>query len=116
MVSGFAKAERIMKCLYVWRLNLWPRFHVLVCGDLERDAPQVVDVRVPTTPAMRGIQQVVLETMDACLKELRKTNKVDVEDLTVENGLFKSFDEVVRRQLIPYGICLERKPSSWSVI
>ncbi|KAG0502339.1 hypothetical protein HPP92_002411 [Vanilla planifolia] len=109
MVSGFAKAERIMNCLYVWRLNLWPCFHVLVCGDLERDAPQVVDVRVPTTPAMRGIQQVVLETMDAWLKELRKTNKVDVEDLTVENGLFKSFDEVVRRQLDPIWHMLGKK-------
>ncbi|CAL5187698.1 unnamed protein product [Lathyrus oleraceus] len=32
---------------------------------------------------------------------MRKTNKVDVEDLTVENGLFKSFDEIVRRQLDP---------------
>lgn len=50
---------------------------------------------------MRGIQKAVVEAMDACLKELRKTNKVDVEDLTVENGLFKSFDEIVRRQLDP---------------
>ncbi|KAG0448181.1 hypothetical protein HPP92_027954 [Vanilla planifolia] len=109
MVFGFANAERIMKCLYVRWLNLWPRFHVLVCGDLERDAPEVVDVRVPMTPAMRGIQQAVLETMDACLKELRKTNKIDVEDLTVENGLFKSFDEVVRRQLDPIWHMLGKK-------
>ncbi|KAG0501147.1 hypothetical protein HPP92_001219 [Vanilla planifolia] len=47
--------------------------------------------------------------MDACLKELRKTNKVDVEDLTVENGLFKSFDEVVRRQLDPIWHTLGKK-------
>lgn len=53
------------------------------------------------TPAMKGIQTAVLEAMDACLKELRRTNKVDVEDLTVEKGLFKSFDEIVRRQLDP---------------
>ncbi|XP_020586235.1 DNA repair endonuclease UVH1 [Phalaenopsis equestris] len=109
MVSGFAKAERIMKCLYVRRLHLWPRFHVLVSGDLEQSPPEVVDIRVPMTPAMRGIQQAVLETMDACLKELRKTNKVDVEDLTVENGLFKSFDEVVRRQLDPIWHTLGKK-------
>lgn len=61
----------------------------------------MVDVRVPMTGPMRGIQAAVLEAMDACLKELRRTNKVDVEDLTVENGLFKSFDEIVRRQLDP---------------
>ncbi|KAI0520139.1 hypothetical protein KFK09_007610 [Dendrobium nobile] len=109
MVSGFSKAERIMKCLYVRRLHLWPRFHVLVSGDLEQSPPEVVDIRVPMTPAMRGIQQAVLETMDACLKELRRTNKVDVEDLTVENGLFKSFDEVVRRQLDPIWHTLGKK-------
>lgn len=109
MVSGFAKAERIMKCLYVRRLHLWPRFHVLISGDLELTQPEVVDIRVPMTPAMKGIQQAVLETMDACLKELRRTNKVDVEDLTVVNGLFKSFDEVVRRQLDPIWHTLGKK-------
>ncbi|KAF3336074.1 DNA repair endonuclease UVH1 [Carex littledalei] len=101
MVSGFAKAERLMKCLYVRRLHLWPRFHVLVSSDLETDPPEVVDIRVPMSPAMKGIQAAVLEAMDACLKELRRTNKVDVEDLTVEKGLFKSFDEIVRQQLDP---------------
>lgn len=61
----------------------------------------MIDVRVPLTAAMRGIQTSVLEVMDVCLKELRRTNKVDVEDLTLENGLFKSFDEIVRQQLDP---------------
>ncbi|KAK8957692.1 DNA repair endonuclease UVH1 [Platanthera zijinensis] len=109
MVSGFAKAERIMKCLYVRRLYLWPRFHVLVSNDLEQTPPEVVDIRVPMTPAMREIQKALLETMDACLKELKRSNKVDVDDLTVENGLFKSFDEVVRRQLDPIWHTLGKK-------
>lgn len=61
------------------------------------------------TGPMRGIQAAVLEAMDACLKELRRTNKVDVEDLTVENGLFKSFDEIVRRQLDPIWHTIGRK-------
>lgn len=101
MVAGFAKAERVMKSLGVKRLHLWPRFQVLVSENLEREPPEVVDIRVPLSPLMRGIQKAVVETMDVCLKELRKTNKVDVEDLTVENGLFKSFDEIVYRQLDP---------------
>ncbi|TVU48715.1 hypothetical protein EJB05_08360 [Eragrostis curvula] len=109
MVSGFAKAERAMKSLYVRRLHLWPRFHVLVAADLERAPPDVVDVRVPMTPPMRGIQAAVLATMDACLKELRRTNKVDVDDLTVDKGLFKSFDEIVRRQLDPIWHTLGKK-------
>ncbi|VFQ66392.1 unnamed protein product [Cuscuta campestris] len=101
MVSGFAKAERTLKCLFIKKLHLWPRFQVYVSQDLERDPPEVVDIRVPMSPYMVGIQKAVLEVMDACLKEMRKTNKVDVEDLTVENGLFKSFDEILRRQLDP---------------
>jgi len=109
MVAGFSKAERAMKSLYIRRLHLWPRFHVLAAADLERAPPDVVDVRVPMTPAMRGIQAAVLAAMDACLKELRRTNKVDVEDLTVDKGLFKSFDEIVRRQLDPIWHTLGRK-------
>lgn len=109
MAAGFSKAERIMKCLFIRRLHLWPRFHVAVSADLERSPPEVVDVRVPMTGPMRGIQAAVLEAMDACLKELRRTNKVDVEDLTVENGLFKSFDEIVRRQLDPIWHTLGKK-------
>ncbi|KAJ8526703.1 hypothetical protein K7X08_029180 [Anisodus acutangulus] len=101
MVSGFAKAERTLKCLFLRKFHLWPRFQVYVSQDLERDPPEVVDVRVPMSTYMIGIQKAVIEVMDACLKEMRKTNKVDVEDLTVENGLFKSFDEIVRRQLDP---------------
>lgn len=72
-----------------------------VSQNLERDPPEVIDIRVPMSPHMIGIQKAVIEVMDACLKEMRKTNKVDVEDLTVENSLFKSFDEIVRRQLDP---------------
>ncbi|KAK7406327.1 hypothetical protein VNO78_07950 [Psophocarpus tetragonolobus] len=109
MVSGFAKAERTMKCLHVRKLHLWPRFQVHVSQELERDPPEVVDIRVPMSRYMVGIQKAIVEVMDACLKEMRKTNKVDVEDLTVENGLFKSFDEIVRRQLDPIWHTLGKK-------
>lgn len=61
------------------------------------------------TLPMKGIQAAVLDAMDACLKELRRTNKVDVEDLTVGKGLFKSFDEIVRRQLDPIWHTLGKK-------
>ncbi|CAH9137467.1 unnamed protein product [Cuscuta epithymum] len=109
MVSGFARAERTLKCLFLRKLHLWPRFQVHVSQDLEKDPPEVVDIRVPMSPYMIAIQKAVLEVMDACLKEMRKTNKVDVEDLTVENGLFKSFDEILRRQLDPIWHTLGKK-------
>ncbi|PNX86304.1 DNA repair endonuclease uvh1-like protein, partial [Trifolium pratense] len=109
MVSGFAKAERTLKCLHIRKMHLWPRFQVYVSQELERDPPDVVDIRVPMSKYMVGIQKAIIEVMDACLKEMRKTNKVDVEDLTVENGLFKSFDEIVRRQLDPIWHTLGKK-------
>ncbi|KAF7062704.1 hypothetical protein CFC21_069278 [Triticum aestivum] len=109
MVAGFAKAERTMKSLYIRRLHLWPRFHVLAAADLERSPPEVIDVRVPMTHPMVGIQAAILDAMDACLKELRRTYKVDVEDLTIDKGLFKSFDEIVRRQLDPIWHTLGKK-------
>ncbi|XVE57543.1 hypothetical protein DITRI_Ditri04bG0098700 [Diplodiscus trichospermus] len=109
MVSGFSKTERIMKSLFIKKLHLWPRFQVNVSEELERDPPEVVDIRVPMSKYMLGIQKAIVEVMDACLKEMRKTNKVDVEDLTVENGLFKSFDEIVRRQLDPIWHTLGKK-------
>ncbi|KAH9616103.1 hypothetical protein KSS87_003022 [Heliosperma pusillum] len=109
MVAGFAKAERIMKCLFVRKLHLWPRFQVYVSQELEKEPPEVVDIRVPMSSAMRVIQKAIIEVMDACLKEMRRTNKVDVEDLTVENGLFKSFDEIIRMQLDPIWHTLGKK-------
>ncbi|GAB2235325.1 hypothetical protein Droror1_Dr00025748 [Drosera rotundifolia] len=109
MVAGFAKVERTMRWLGVKRMCLWPRFQVFVREELERDPAEVVDVRVGMSGAMRVIQRAIIEAMDACLKEMRKTNKVDVEDLTVENGLFKSFDEIVRRQLDPIWHTLGKK-------
>lgn len=98
-----------MKSLFIKKLHLWPRFQVNVSEELERDPPEVVDIRVPMSKYMLGIQKAIVEVMDACLKEMRKTNKVDVEDLTVENGLFKSFDEIVRRQLDPIWHTLGKK-------
>ncbi|XP_015582134.1 DNA repair endonuclease UVH1 isoform X2 [Ricinus communis] len=109
MVMGFSKTERIMKALYIKKLHLWPRFQVYVSEELERAPPEVVDVRVGMSKYMIGIQKAIIEVMDACLKEMRKTNKVDVEDLSIENGLFKSFDEIVRRQLDPIWHILGKK-------
>lgn len=60
---------------------------------------QVVELEVYMTPAMEEIYQAISELMDACVKELRKSNKIDTSELTVENGIFRSFDDIIRRQL-----------------
>ncbi|KAI5391266.1 DNA repair endonuclease uvh1 [Lathyrus oleraceus] len=64
-------------------LNLHPIDGILQSEELEQDPPDVVDIRVPMSKYMMGIQKAIVEVMGACLKEMRKTNKVDVEDLTM---------------------------------
>ena len=49
----------------------------------------------------KPLQEAIVEVMDACMKELRRSRHVDTSELTLEAGLFKSFDRVVHRQLDP---------------
>lgn len=60
---------------------------------------QVIELEVFMTPAMEEIYQATSELMDACIKELRKSNRIDTTELTVENGIFCNFDDIIRRQL-----------------
>ena len=48
---------------------------------------------------MSAIYDAISDLMDSCVKELRKSNKIDTSQLTLEHGLFKSFDDIIRRQL-----------------
>lgn len=59
----------------------------------------MVELSLKLTPAMALIYDSVAELMEACLKELKRSNKVDATDLSVQNSLFRSFDEIVKRQL-----------------
>eukprot|EP01087_Luapelamoeba_hula_P023275 TRINITY_DN8522_c0_g1_i1.p1 TRINITY_DN8522_c0_g1~~TRINITY_DN8522_c0_g1_i1.p1 ORF type:complete len:734 (-),score=91.37 TRINITY_DN8522_c0_g1_i1:433-2613(-) len=88
-----------MKYLYLVKLHLWPRFQSVVSTSLERHQPEVIELDQPLTPSMQAIQDAVVEVMQACLDELKETNLIDVSELTVENGLFKSFDTIIKRQL-----------------
>ena len=47
--------------------------------------------------------------MDGLLRDLKRTNKVDCSDLTPEAGLFRSFDQVLRRQLDPIWNTLSKR-------
>ncbi|KAK4423017.1 DNA repair endonuclease UVH1 [Sesamum alatum] len=102
MVSGFAKAERTLKCLFLRKLHLWPRFQVYVSQDLERDPPEVIDIRVPMSQYMIGIQRAVIEVMDACLKEMRKTNKRTKQLVSDLKTLRKLLDYLARYDAVTY--------------
>jgi len=99
LVGEFSHVERLMRHLFLAGLYLWPRFHMSVGSALEAHQPEVVELQQPMTNAMEQLQAAIVEVMDACLQELKRTNQLDVEELTVENGLFKSFDTIIKRQL-----------------
>jgi DNA excision repair protein ERCC-4 len=61
VASGFNKVERIMKSLFLKRLYLWPRFQLQVSSALEANPPEVVDIRMPLSPAMIAIQEAIIQ-------------------------------------------------------
>ncbi|XP_042554356.1 DNA repair endonuclease XPF [Dipodomys spectabilis] len=100
--TGFCHVERVMRNLFVRKLYLWPRFHVAVNSFLEQHKPEVVEIHVAMTPAMRAIQTAILDILNACLKELKCHNpSLEVEDLSLENAIGKPFDKTIRHYLDP---------------
>ncbi|XP_072798261.1 DNA repair endonuclease XPF [Vicugna pacos] len=100
--TGFCHVERVMRNLFVKKLYLWPRFHVAVNSFLEQHKPEVVEIHVSMTPAMRAIQTAILDILNACLKELKCHNpSLEVEDLSLENAIGKPFDKTIRHYLDP---------------
>ncbi|GMH40938.1 hypothetical protein BSKO_08842 [Bryopsis sp. KO-2023] len=99
--GGFGKVEKLMKALHIRKLSLWPRFQSSVRDDLEKVPIEVVEICQGLTPTMALIQDAITATIGALIKELKRTNKIESSELTLENGMFKSFDELVRIQLNP---------------
>ncbi|XP_005939175.1 DNA repair endonuclease XPF [Haplochromis burtoni] len=100
--SGFCQVERVMRNLFVKKLYLWPRFQASVNTALDRHKPEVVELHVSLTPAMRAIQSSILDIMTACLKELKRYNPtLEAEDLSLENTLGNSFEKTIRHYLDP---------------
>ncbi|XP_047232671.1 DNA repair endonuclease XPF [Girardinichthys multiradiatus] len=100
--SGFCQVERVMRNLFVKKLYLWPRFQASVNTALDRHKPEVVELHVSLTAAMRAIQSSILDIMSACLKELKRYNPtLEAEDLSLENTLGNAFEKTIRHYLDP---------------
>ncbi|KAH0631860.1 hypothetical protein JD844_019743 [Phrynosoma platyrhinos] len=100
--TGFCRVERVMRNLFVRKLYLWPRFHVVVHSFLEQHKPEVVEMHVTMTPAMRAIQSSILDILNACVRELKHCNPaLEAEDLSLENAIGKAFDKTIRHYLDP---------------
>jgi hypothetical protein len=98
-----------MRIAHTPKLFLWPRFQVHVARDLSAQSPEVIELTAPLTPLMVSVQRAIVECMDNCLDELKRSSHVDVTELTRENGLFERFDLSVRRQLQPVWNTLKPK-------
>ncbi|XP_066520593.1 DNA repair endonuclease XPF [Hoplias malabaricus] len=100
--TGFCQVERVMRNLFVKKLFLWPRFQASVNTVLDQHKPDVVELHVPLTSAMRAIQSSILDIMNACLKELKRYNPaLEAEDLSLENTLGNAFEKTIRHYLDP---------------
>lgn len=99
LTRGFSSIERCMKALMLTRVHLWPRFHLRVKEDLDAAPPEVIELRQPLSENVLRIQEAIVSVMDSCMSELKKSRFIDTSDLTLESGLFKSFDLILQRQL-----------------
>ncbi|XP_005095873.1 DNA repair endonuclease XPF [Aplysia californica] len=99
---GFCQVERMMKNLFVKKLFLWPRFQASVVTCFNKHKVDVVEVHQHLTPAMTACQTSLLDIINACIAELKRSNpSIDMDEITVENALSKSFDLLIRLQLEP---------------
>lgn len=42
------------------------------------------------------LQEAIAEVLEGLIRELKRTNRIDCSDLRLEEGLFRSFDRLVR--------------------
>ncbi|ORX49370.1 hypothetical protein BCR36DRAFT_291953 [Piromyces finnis] len=100
-IYGIWKLEKTMRTLFLRNVYFWPRFHLAVSKELEKNSIRVIEIRVPLSPNMKNIQTSLIECLEATLLDIKKiTNYIDV-DFNIENALFRSFDKIVRNQLNP---------------
>ncbi|KAH9177541.1 hypothetical protein EDB89DRAFT_1933182 [Lactarius sanguifluus] len=102
ITSGLSPLRSIMKELQLYTVLIYPRFHEAVKESLERKRADVVELYQPMTESMKEIHGALVQCMSTTLAELKRSNTMlDLDDLSVENAYFRSFDAIVRRQLDP---------------
>ncbi|SCZ96736.1 BZ3500_MvSof-1268-A1-R1_Chr4-1g06669 [Microbotryum saponariae] len=99
---GLSPLQTVLQQLKLREVIICPRFHADVDRDLQKRKADVVELYQPLTDTMLDIQGAIIECMEATLSEIKRSNTyLEVEDLTVENALFRSFDGLVRSRLDP---------------
>ncbi|CAG8681451.1 22521_t:CDS:10 [Rhizophagus irregularis] len=101
--SGLSPLQTALQLLQLRKVFLYPRFHVMIRDCLEQRKADVTELYQPLSPSMDEIQQAITECIEACLSEIKKGNGnwLNVDDLSVENSFFRSFDVLIKQQLEP---------------
>ncbi|EIM22060.1 hypothetical protein WALSEDRAFT_51071 [Wallemia mellicola CBS 633.66] len=101
--TGVTPLQTVLRSLKIRKVWIWPRFHETVQQDLEKRKADVVELYPSMTKSMLDLQHSILQCMDATVQEIKKSNVsyLDIDDFTVDNALFKSFDKIIRMQLLP---------------
>ncbi|KAJ1554139.1 hypothetical protein HK096_004872, partial [Nowakowskiella sp. JEL0078] len=79
-------------------------FHLRVSEAVDATLSPILveEVKVLMSDTMKDIQSALLDCIEMCLNEIRRSNPtIDLDELTVENALHKSFDTIIRGQLDP---------------
>ena len=98
---GFGKTQKILHCLSVDKMFLWPRFHKDIIETLKANPPEVIELAQPLTDSMEKIQSGIVKVMQMCLRHLGRIAKIDVSECTVAKGLLQSFDHFLMERLNP---------------
>ncbi|EJF60626.1 hypothetical protein DICSQDRAFT_87823 [Dichomitus squalens LYAD-421 SS1] len=102
ITSGMSPLRTIMKELQLRTVHIYPRFHADIKESLDRKAPDIVELHQEMTEPMSEIHHAIVQCMSTTLAELKRANTaLDLDDLTIDNAYFRSFDIVVRRILDP---------------
>lgn len=97
---GYSHVERTMRNLFVKHLYIWPRFHESVRTVLQPWKIQSIEMHVPISQNITSIQSHILEIMNFLVQEIKRINRtVDMEAVTVENCVTKSFHKILQAQL-----------------
>ncbi|KAF7318149.1 ERCC4 domain-containing protein [Mycena chlorophos] len=98
--SGMSPLKNIMKELQLRSVHIYPRFQEDIKKSLERRRADVVELSQNMSDTMAEIHHAIIQCMNSTLAELKRSfSTLDLDELTVENAYFRSFDVIVRRQL-----------------
>lgn len=98
---GLNGPESVLQSIQVRQLYLWPRFEKRVEHSLSAGIVNVEEWSPQLGVREQAVQDAIKDAMGLCLNELKRSRFLDVSDLSVEDGLFKTLDATLMAQLEP---------------